>query len=377
MVNQDKHALPLDQAQRLRQLVSQHDGQLSAAHSSHIIAVASGKGGVGKTRLAIETARVVPGFADGIAFVSLAPVAAPESVVSAIGDALGFTFVGSGDLFAQLLSYLRERHVLLILDNLEHLLDSPGVTLGTVEQLLQHAPGVSVLATSRERLRLVGEWVVELRGLLVPQPHTPAQPSTAPALMLFVEHAERVESLLRQGKRKEAKALHNQHVESQFAKAQAGEAIDLSDLIAGASFARVDVIERADAIAAGPFDLIGMFGVLHHVPGEAARVALLRALAARLASGGTLAVAFWRTRADEEPAKRVPWESAGIEASDVEPGDRLLRFDTDASVFRFAHFADEPELARLASALELPLAGRFDSDGAGGVANAYLSWRRE
>jgi predicted ATPase/transcriptional regulator with XRE-family HTH domain len=156
-----------------------------------------GPGGVGKTRLAIETARAVPGFADGIAFVSLAPVAAPESVVPAIGDALGFTFVGSGDLFAQLLSYLRERHVLLILDNLEHLLDSAGVTLGTVDQLLQHASGVSVLATSRERLRLVGEWVMELRGLLVPQPHTPAQPTTAPALRLFVEHAERVDRAFR------------------------------------------------------------------------------------------------------------------------------------------------------------------------------------
>jgi SAM-dependent methyltransferase len=149
-----------------------------------------------------------------------------------------------------------------------------------------------------------------------------------------------------------------------------------SDLIAGASFARVDVIERARAIDAGPFDLIGVFGVLHHVPGEPARIALLRALAARLAAGGTLAVAFWRTLADEEPAKRVAWESAGIEPGDLEPGDRLLRFDTDASVFRFAHFADEPELARLASALGLPLATRFDSDGTGGIANAYLLGRR-
>jgi predicted ATPase/DNA-binding XRE family transcriptional regulator len=156
-----------------------------------------GQGGVGKTRLAIETARVVRGFADGIAFVSLAPLTTPESVVPAIGDALGFTFVGSGDLFAQLLSHLRARHVLLILDNLEHLLDSAGATLGNVEQLLQHAQGVSVLATSRERLRLAGEWVVELRGLLVPQLHTPAQPGTAPALRLFVEHAERVDRAFR------------------------------------------------------------------------------------------------------------------------------------------------------------------------------------
>jgi SAM-dependent methyltransferase len=148
------------------------------------------------------------------------------------------------------------------------------------------------------------------------------------------------------------------------------------DLIAGAAFVRADVIEDEPAIPPGPFELIGMFGVIHHVPGEGARAELLRALARRLAPGGTLAVAFWRTTADENPSKRVAWASADIDASDVEPGDRLLRFDTDPSVTRFAHFADEPELARLARAVELPLAARFDSDGAGGIANAYLCWRK-
>jgi SAM-dependent methyltransferase len=148
------------------------------------------------------------------------------------------------------------------------------------------------------------------------------------------------------------------------------------DLVPGARFARVDVIEDAAAIPSGPFELIGVFGVIHHVPGEPARVALLRALAERLAPGGTLAVAFWRTSADEDPARRVPWERAGIDARELEPGDRLLRFDVDERVVRFSHFADEAELTRLARALPLPLAQRFDADGAGGIANAYLLWRR-
>jgi SAM-dependent methyltransferase len=148
------------------------------------------------------------------------------------------------------------------------------------------------------------------------------------------------------------------------------------DLVPGASFARVDVIEDAAAIPSGPYELIGVFGVIHHVPGEPARVALLRALAERLAPGGTLAVAFWRTSADEDPARRVPWERAGIDARELEPGDRLLRFDVDERVVRFSHFADEAELTRLARALPLPLAQRFDADGAGGIANAYLLWRR-
>jgi SAM-dependent methyltransferase len=148
------------------------------------------------------------------------------------------------------------------------------------------------------------------------------------------------------------------------------------DLVPGARFARVDVIENAEAIPPGPFELIGVFGLIHHVPSEPWRLALLRALAERLAPGGTLAVAFWRTSADEDPAKRVPWEDAGIDARELEPGDRLLRFDSDPSVMRFSHFADEAELARLAAALPFPLAQRFDADGSGGIANAYLLWRR-
>jgi len=149
-----------------------------------------------------------------------------------------------------------------------------------------------------------------------------------------------------------------------------------NDLVASAEFLQLDAIEAAHEIPRGPFDLVGVFGVIHHVPGEAARIALLRALAARLAPGGTLAVAFWRTTADENPDRRVPWQSAGIDERELEPGDRLLRFGSDPAVFRFSHFADEAELARLSRAVGLPLTLRFDSDGAGGIANAYLSWRR-
>ncbi|HEU5103456.1 MAG TPA: tetratricopeptide repeat protein [Roseiflexaceae bacterium] len=156
-----------------------------------------GPGGVGKTRLAIETARAVPGFTDGVAFVSLAPVATPDLVVPAIGDALGVAFSGAGDLLAQLIAYLRDQRVLLLLDNLEHLLDPSGLTLRLLEQLLAQAPNVSVLATSRERLRLAGEWVLELKGLPASLPHPHRQPDAAPALKLFVEHAERIDRAFR------------------------------------------------------------------------------------------------------------------------------------------------------------------------------------
>ncbi|NJO81530.1 MAG: helix-turn-helix domain-containing protein [Blastochloris sp.] len=156
-----------------------------------------GPGGVGKTRLAIETARRLEAFSDRIAFASLASVLEPESIVSAIGDALGVTFVGAGDLRAQLVAHLRDRRALLVLDNLEHLLDATGAIASLLEQLLTQTSGVFVLATSRERLRLAGEWVLELAGLALPQPRTPKQPTFAPALMLFAGHAERVDRAYR------------------------------------------------------------------------------------------------------------------------------------------------------------------------------------
>lgn len=152
-----------------------------------------GPGGAGKTRLAIETSRALPGFTDGVAFVALAPVTAHAAIVPAIGDALGLAFSGAGELFAQLVAHLRERRVLLILDNLEQLLDPAGASAELLERLLTQAAGVSVLATSRERLRLAGEWVLELEGLPLPPPQATASPQTAPALRLFAEHAERVE----------------------------------------------------------------------------------------------------------------------------------------------------------------------------------------
>lgn len=153
-----------------------------------------GPGGIGKTRLAIAAAeRLAADCADGIYFVSLAVVTAPESILAAVASALGFGFHGSADPKAQLISYLQPKALLLVLDNLEHLLE--GVDI--VAELLQQAIGVKVLATSRERLGLSGEWVLDIHGLGVPAPVAQSDAALPPnwdrssAVSLFLQSARR------------------------------------------------------------------------------------------------------------------------------------------------------------------------------------------
>ena len=152
-------------------------------------------------------------------------------------------------------------------------------------------------------------------------------------------------------------------------------ALGRNDLPCSADWLALDVVFEPDAIPKGPFDLITLFAVIHHVPEEERRVALLRALTDRLAPGGTLAVAFWRSAGDDE-RRHLDWSSVGIDRAELEPGDRLQTFDADSDVPRFAHFADEAELERMASGADLPLALRFDCDGKDQSSNAYLLWRR-
>jgi predicted ATPase/DNA-binding SARP family transcriptional activator len=150
-----------------------------------------GLGGVGKTRLAVQAATKQIGvFTQGVYFVSLAPLSSAAFLVPAIAEALAFTFGGAEDPKAQLLNYLREKELLLLLDNLEHLLDG----VGLLTEILRHAPGVSILATSRERLSLQGEWVVEVAGLHIPEVDQVADIEEYSATALFLQNARRVQA---------------------------------------------------------------------------------------------------------------------------------------------------------------------------------------
>jgi predicted ATPase len=154
-----------------------------------------GPGGIGKTRLAIEAVTQQAGaFADGVAFVALASVGTPSQIVSAIGDTLGLAFAGQADPTAHLLGSLRDRHMLLVLDNFEHLL--AGADL--IYDILAQAPRVGMLVTSRERLSLQAEWLFDVEGLAYPPeaPRGPARPqpdsASYSAIQLFVQRATQV-----------------------------------------------------------------------------------------------------------------------------------------------------------------------------------------
>ena len=145
-----------------------------------------GPGGIGKTRLAVQAAwESQELFSNGVYLVPLAAVRQQSLVVPAIADVLHYSFSGPEEPANQLISYLRAKELLLILDNLEHLLES--VTL--LQRILEQAPGVSMLAASHERLGLPGEVIMELSGLPIPQEVNQEQLPRNSAVQLFLSSA--------------------------------------------------------------------------------------------------------------------------------------------------------------------------------------------
>jgi predicted ATPase/DNA-binding XRE family transcriptional regulator len=154
----------------------------------------SGPGGVGKTRLALEAAQHLENqLAGGVFFVSLLGVLSPEHIISSIATAMKFSFAGPADPKTQLFHYLREKEILLVLDNMEHLLDGAGL----LTEILQQDKNVKLLVTSREPLRLQAEWDFDVQGLPIPDEQQTKELESNSAALLFLQRAQQVTFNLR------------------------------------------------------------------------------------------------------------------------------------------------------------------------------------
>ncbi|MEA2584922.1 MAG: hypothetical protein QOF33_3007, partial [Thermomicrobiales bacterium] len=152
----------------------------------------TGPGGVGKTRLALRVAEAVTAAFDDAIFVPLAPIRDPELVFPTIAHGLGIRDSPVRPLAARIAAELRDRRLLLVLDNLEQLLPAAALV---VARLLAACAGLVVLATSREALRLSGERVVAVAPLATPRVTRRASTTdvmATDAVRLFVARAEAV-----------------------------------------------------------------------------------------------------------------------------------------------------------------------------------------
>lgn len=151
----------------------------------------TGPGGIGKTRLALQAAsEQLDTFADGVFFVPLASLPSAGLLARAIAGALGLELGTAADPKAHLLTQLRDKELLLLLDNFEHLVEEATY----LADILRHAPEVTLLVTSRERLNLQGESVFAVEGFRLPPTaatSTAADLADNDAVQLFVQSARR------------------------------------------------------------------------------------------------------------------------------------------------------------------------------------------
>ena len=163
---------------------------IAALLDTHRLVSLVGPGGVGKTRLAVQIAADrCTSYRDGSLVVSLAAVTSPEILVSTLAESLGIAFSGTRHPTLQLCDALRDKELLLVLDGLEHVMTATTV----VTELAQRAVQLRVLVTSRERLNVADEVVLEIRGLA----HGTSDAATSddePSVQLFLDRAKRADA---------------------------------------------------------------------------------------------------------------------------------------------------------------------------------------
>ncbi len=186
-----KHNLPLQttpfvgrdaEADELQKLLSDPQRRLIS-----VIA----PGGMGKTRIALEVARRrLSNYPDGAYFIDLAPLSSPDAIAPAIAEAVGFHFHPDGrSVRQQLLDFLHTKSLLLILDNFEYVIDGAAL----VQDVLQTAPDVQILVTSRQRLNLSAESLFDLAHMAFPEKADRDNIGAYAAVTLFLQSAQHVQ----------------------------------------------------------------------------------------------------------------------------------------------------------------------------------------
>jgi len=216
-----------------------------------------GPGGSGKTRLALEAAQAclpalspvdLPGFPSslfphGVWFVSLAATQSTEAIVPAVAAAIGFPFHGQGTPRQQLIDYLRGKRMLLLPDNLEHLLEG----MDLLAEILRAAPGVKVLATSRTRLNLQGEHCLHLEGMRYPALTPVPSPGGRGAYDDALQYSA-VQLFLQSARRVDPKGFGAAYAPPPLAPAELGQAVRICRLVDGMPLGILLAASAVDAL---------------------------------------------------------------------------------------------------------------------------------
>ncbi|MCA9908838.1 MAG: hypothetical protein KC519_09335, partial [Anaerolineae bacterium] len=147
-----------------------------------------GPGGIGKTRLALETAAMLEtAYPDGVYYVPLQSISSPDHIVSTIAEAMGLRFYAGCDTREQLLDRFCEKRLFLTFDNFEHVVD--GAVL--IADILAMSPDVKVLVTSQVALNLREEWIYSVKGMTFPAADGIDSLDEYSAIQLFIQGARR------------------------------------------------------------------------------------------------------------------------------------------------------------------------------------------
>jgi len=150
-------------------------------------------------------------------------------------------------------------------------------------------------------------------------------------------------------------------------------------------FAQADLTnpDWVDIAAAQPVDAVLAFAVLHHIPGSQMRANILRQVNGLLPEGGVFIHSEWQFQHSPKlMARRVPWQTAGIDEQDLDPGDTLLDWryalsgQAEQVGLRYVHLFTREELSGLAAETGFSVESEFESDGDGGRLGLYQAWRK-